>query len=505
MNIISHVKDSKIRRQVLLGVILIAALVVRCAFFSGGIRGSDAYAYAQYSYKMASCQYDPEKITDHYGFRYTVIAATALSYALAGVNDFSSSFFPFLFSLINIILIFKIGERIYNFETSLLACILLIFYPLDILYASFVGPDSFTPLLSSLAVLCYIIGTDNYRTTKNILFLIMSGFLIGLSTGARETSIFLYGVLVLFQISRRQNLTPILWITLGLGIPIITELAFYYIFGGNALLRIETLDQLKILIKNDYQESAGSLLYYPRMMFGFDLQGLATYGLTWWLTIGGLLLAYFKRDIRSLLPGIWFILPFLGLEFGVQSLKEMILISKNYNYLSLITPPAMLLSAYSLNNLFNWGYPAKKKPLFIAMLLICLIAMNLYGAYRITSNVKNDAAPYIAVANYLKDAPQEIIYVHHFRWPLFLNYFLRYDPAVEFRDINEISYNDIEKLSNAYVIFHERYLEADVIGRPFQHQPDYARFMKFPPSNWDKVVSFQGSPKYNSVNLYYAK
>lgn len=486
-------------------ILIIAAIIIRFIFFSGGIRGSDAYAYAQYSYEMASCQYDPGHVTDHFGFRYIVLATTALSYALFGVNDLSSSLFPFLFSIINIIIIFKIGEKLYDFKTSLLACILLTFYPLDILCASVVGPDSFTPLLSSLAILCYIIGIDNYQKTKNILFLIISGFVIGLSTGARETSIFLYGVLVLFQILRRQNLTPVFWITLGLGIPIITEMAFYYILNGNALLRIEILDQLKILIKNDYQESAGSLLYYPRMMFGFELQGLATYGLTWWLTIAGLLLAFVKKDLRNLLPGIWFILPFLGFEFGLQSFKEMILISKNYNYLALITPPAMLLSAYFLNNIFNLGYLAKKKPLFITILLICLSAMNLYGTYRITLNVKNDAAPYIAVANYLKNAPQKIIYIHHFRWPLFLNYFLRYDPSLQFRDMNEISYNNIDKISNTYVILHKRYLEADVIGRPFQHQPYYARYMDSPPSNWDKVMSFQGRPKYNSVNLYYAK
>ena len=488
-------------------ILIIAAIIIRFIFFSGGIRGSDAYAYAQYSYEMASCQYDPGNVTDHFGFRYIVLATTALSYALFGVNDLSSSFFPFLFSIINIIIIFKIGEKLYDFKTSLIACILLTFYPLDILYASVVGPDSFTPLLSSLAILCYIIGIDNYQKTKNILFLIISGFVIGLSTGARETSIFLYGVLVLFQILRRQNLTPIFWITFGLGIPIITEMAFYYIFSGNAFLRIETLDQLKILIKNDYQESAGSLLYYPRMMFDFELQGLALYGLIWWLTVAGVLLAYFRKDSRSLLPGIWFILPFLGFEFGLQSFKEMILISKNYNYLALITPPAMLLSAYFLNNLFNIGYLAKRQTLFITALLVCLSAMNLYGVHRVCLNVKNDAAPYIAVANFLKDKPHSIIYTHHFRWPLFLSYFFRYDPSVDFKTIEQFGRDETEKtISGSYLIFHKRYLEADTAGRPFQQLPWYARYAENPPpQRWTKVFNFEGKPKYNSVNVYYAK
>jgi len=32
-------------------ILIFTAFVVRCVFFNGGIRGSDAYAYARYSYE----------------------------------------------------------------------------------------------------------------------------------------------------------------------------------------------------------------------------------------------------------------------------------------------------------------------------------------------------------------------------------------------------------------------------------------------------------------------
>jgi hypothetical protein len=340
---------------------------------------------------------------------------------------------------------------------------------------------------------------------KNVVLLMTSGVIIGIAVSARETSIFLYGVLVLYHVLKRKNVAPIFWISIGACIPIIAEMTYYYIFTGNGFLRFEILDNLKIIIKQDYQKSAGSLLYYPRMMFGFELQGLATYGLTWWLTVSGLLLACIKRDSRNLLPSIWFILPFLGFEFGLQSFKEMIMISKNYNYLALITPPAMLLSSYFLNSVFKLSCRTKKRASFLLIILIGLGAMNLYGTYRLYLNVKNDAAPYIEVANYLRDSPSHTVYTHHFRWPLFLGYYLRYDPSYCFRIIDEVEHNNMNKISNAYIIFHKRYIEADTIGRPYYQKPFYAKYMQSPPRGWVKVLSFNGKPEYNSVVLYYAK
>ncbi|MBW6499460.1 MAG: glycosyltransferase family 39 protein [Bacteroidales bacterium] len=504
MSGIRHFLVTEHKRSIVIAIIFIA-VVVRCIFFSGGIRGSDAYAYAQYAYDISSNSYHLGNIADHFGFRYTVLIPTAISYALFGVNDVSSAIFPFLLSILNILIILKIGEKIYDFKTAVVAGIFMAFYPLDILTASVLGPDSFTPILSSLAILTYLIAIDNDLKNKTVVYFCLSGIMVGIAMGARETSIFIYGVLVFFHILKRCKWTPLLWITLGLGIPVIVEMTFYYISEGNAFLRTEILDQLKILIKNDYQESAGSLLYYPKIMFGFELQGLATYGLIWWFTVAGLLFAVVKKDYRNLLPGIWVVLPFLGFEFGVQSFKEMILVSKSYNYLALITPPAMLLSAYFLTNFFNRGYFAKHKPLYITAIFMCLVGMNLYGTYRIYWNVKDDAAPYIAVANYFKTESHKEIYVHHGRWPLFLKYFLRYDPSLQFRDMETISENVPDKIRNAYVIMHQRYLYADVRGRLFEKQPDYARYMNDPPANWEQVISFKGRPTYNDVNLYYAR
>ncbi len=241
-----------------------------------------------------------------------------------GVNDISASLFPILFSLLNVIVVFLIGEKLFDKKTALIGSILLIFYPLDVIHASFLGPDGFTPLFSSLVVYCYLIGEEKKHTAGHgALFYILSGFLIGLSVSARETSIFLFAVLLLHQIITRKKLTLIFWIFIGLAIPLIGEAAYYYLISGDPSLRLNVLDNLKWTIKSDYQKSAGSLLYYPKAMFGLSLEGWAVYGLTWWMVLAGLLLSGYKRDKHILLLAIWTVLPFLGFEFGLQSFKEM--------------------------------------------------------------------------------------------------------------------------------------------------------------------------------------
>jgi len=82
------------------------------------------------------------------------------------------------------------------------------------------------------------------------------------------------------------------------------------------------------LVKGADPDAIVSLLFYPKVMFGFDLTGWAFYGLTWWLVLMGLGLAFRQKDTRMLLPFFFLLIPFLGFEFGTQSLKEMIPIMK---------------------------------------------------------------------------------------------------------------------------------------------------------------------------------
>jgi 4-amino-4-deoxy-L-arabinose transferase-like glycosyltransferase len=499
--------DHKKSAWIAITLVIFCGLAVRAFLFNGGIRGSDAFAYAQYAHDIATSGYDISQIKNFYGFRYILLIPTALSYYLFGVNDISSSLFSLLCSLLNIVVIFVIAKRIFNLQTALLAAILLVFYPLDIASATLLGPDSAIPLLSSLAVLCYLMVDDEVDGSKRVYFFLFAGLFIGLSMSARLTSVFLYGVLCIDQVIRRRRAVPVLWILLGLMIPIAAEALYYYSLTDDALYRIHQIAHLAGLVKGLDPDAIVSLWFYPKVMFGFDLKGLACYGFTWWMVAAGFVWASSKRDGRVLFLAIWLLLPFLGFEFGTQSLNEMIPIMKNYNYLSLITGPAVIMAAYFL---VNFGeFLSSKVNLqhvsILAMLVIVIAGTNGYGAYRLSLNLKDDAAPYIVVADYLKIHQAKIVYTHHSRWPLFLNYFLRYPDNLDFRDLNKLTQTEMKRLSGAYIILHKRYLEADTAGRQYRGLPWYARYVDSSPSGWEGVLSVRGRPEYNNVTMYYVK
>jgi len=492
----------------LISILILLAFTVRFAYFVGGIRGVDAFAYALSAHDIMTGQYDVNSITTFYGFRYILLLPTALSYMLFGVNDISSSLFPFLCSLLNIAALFLIGEKIFNWKVALIGSVLLIFYPLDIISASLLGPDSCIPLFSSLAVLCYLTAEEKRtpdRSAKRALLYIAAGLFIALAISARLTSIFLYGVLILNQIRKPRWRSSLLWISVGLVIPLFVESIYYYLSTGDPIFSIHRVASLEVTVKGDAPHAIVSLWFYPLAMLGFDITGLASFGFIWWLTMAGLLLAWFKKEGKLLFPALWLVLPFCGFEFGTQSLKELIPIMKNYNYLSLTTTPAMLISAYFLEKITSSFFRTndKKKLSLLILILFSISCVNLYGAYRLYLIYANDAAPYVAVAHVLKQSPRHTIYIHHDRWSLFLKYFLKYDPSFAFRTMDDLTHNELENISNAYVVLHKRHLEADTPGRALSQLPFYAHYMDKPPHKWERLLSFEGKPKYNNVVLYY--
>lgn len=500
---LKYLQNHQYSRDICIGILLITAFLVRCIFFSGGICGGDAFAYARHAYDILSGQYDLNQIYGFYGFRYFVLLPTALSFICFGVNDIAASVFPFVFSLLNVFVVFSIAEKIFNRTIATISAILLIFYPLDIIQANVLSPDSFIPLLSSLAILFYIMAEEKSSfTSQRNLFLILSGMLIAFAYMSRVTSIFIFLALAIFQIYHKKY-KYLFWPTVGLFIPLAAETFYFYISTGDPFFEFHRITDPSIAytVKNDYDLS---LLYYPKIMFGLDLTGLAYFGLTWWLVVGGLILAWLKKDIKILFIAVCLIIPFFGFEFGFQSLEEGILIGKNYPYLSLMTGPAMIIGAYFLYHLQDFlRIEIKIKSFILLFTILILISMNLYGTYRLYANIRNDVTPYKIVADYLKKRPNSIVYTHHFRWPLSLGYFLKYDPSYKFMDLNNTDEADIKELSDAYVILNKRYIEADVIGRPISQDSFIARYAKSPPQGWKKCLSYSGKPSYNSVDIYY--
>ena len=94
--------------KLILFFIVLFGLLLRLMFFSG-MDLSDNLSYSRYAANL-----DKEIVPHTLAVRLGLIYATAFSYSLFGINDFSSVLFVLLTSMGSIILIFHFGKLLFN-------------------------------------------------------------------------------------------------------------------------------------------------------------------------------------------------------------------------------------------------------------------------------------------------------------------------------------------------------------------------------------------------------
>ncbi|MEJ2505882.1 MAG: glycosyltransferase family 39 protein [Ignavibacteriaceae bacterium] len=131
----------------LLSAIILAGILLRIYFYVGHIFSDDAY-YSYLSYTLLKGDF----AKDYLGYpifplRITYLSITALAYKIFGINECATIVFPFLLSIANMILTYKMVKLFTGNEiASILSLFLITFFPTDIIFATidFVDlPNSF--------------------------------------------------------------------------------------------------------------------------------------------------------------------------------------------------------------------------------------------------------------------------------------------------------------------------------------------------------------------------
>ena len=490
-------------RFIMLGVILVCAALIRILFFNGGIRGTDAYLYALHAYEMANGLYQIDSSLNYYALRFVLLLPVSLCYSLFGVNDISSALFPFVCSIASIIIIYILGEKLFDRKTAFVAGFLLAFFPLDIMTATILLTDSLLPFFAVISILFFILASEQKNFCLGNTYYFLCGISIYLATSVRITACLLFAVLVCHQILALRNNKTFSYrslgiVALGITLPYLAEVLYLYSYTGDLLFRIHQINSYGNMLSTQYEKSfIDSLLYYPKGMLGFNQEGLAHFGLTWWLALAGAAIAIRQKHPHLQLLSLWIFIPLAGyICIGV-----MIPQAVNYKLPSIFSPPAILLAAYFLCSV-TCSVLKKTSSIGLAVVMVCLIVINTYGAYRITQNIRDDDAPYIAVADALRESPCRDLYISPHRWPTFLGYYLRYNPCVRYHNLEMLSKDEMERLNKGTIILHNRYITLDPLFRTASEQPFYASYLDSPPSGWKEIFSYTGEPTYNSVVVY---
>lgn len=521
------------RKAIILGMVLLCAMLVRVALFGGGVRGSDAYAYAHQAYNIATGQYDVTVDNQYYGFRYAVLLPTALAYAWWGVGDWSSAFFPLLASLGTLLLIVWLGTILFDEQTGVFAGGFYVFFPLDLPAATLLGPDSFIPFLSVAAMLaCWLACGEQARSGRQVGWYLLSGLCIGLTMQARESSVLLLGSLACLILVRRVwSLKPLL-ILVGCMVPLAAEMAYYWAKTGDLLYRQSVIQQLNDLYALDaatatpsqtyFVGGPTSWAYYPAAMLGWDLGGLASFGFFIYAALAGIAVAVWRHELPRIVPLLaWIAVPLLYLEFGSVSLWRYVPLPKVPHYMSVISGAIVLLSAYGVVTFFRHADGLKWRPRLLSLsqwrmvglvlVITGLAGTSLYGTYRVRQNGQDDARPYERVTALVAADSSRPIYVTHPRWILFLNYHLRYQTGINYYSHHpdfsrgRLRYlTDLDVLDHgprAYVVLHDRYLGYDTVGKPIDRTAVMPDLMRQGLSAWRILADERGEPPYNSFKL----
>ncbi len=107
-------------------LIIAAGIIVRLYFSIGHIFSDDAY-YSYLSYTLLQGDF----AKDYLGYpifplRITFLSITALSFKIFGINEFATIVFPYLLSIANLILTYKLAKLFTgNVNVSLLSALLM--------------------------------------------------------------------------------------------------------------------------------------------------------------------------------------------------------------------------------------------------------------------------------------------------------------------------------------------------------------------------------------------
>jgi 4-amino-4-deoxy-L-arabinose transferase-like glycosyltransferase len=176
--------------------------------------------------------------------RITFLSITAISFNIFGINEFATIVFPFLLSIANLILTYKLAKLFTgDVNVSLLSTMLMAFFPTDIVFATIGFVDLPNIFFINLGI--YFL-YKSYKFSKNKLA-IVGGILFFISMQIKEniyyTAILLI-ILLAYLIVKNKNLNTQIVIGLLLIIlNIVIEGIVYLILHKDFLYRFTLLQQ----------------------------------------------------------------------------------------------------------------------------------------------------------------------------------------------------------------------------------------------------------------------
>ena len=394
--------------------IVVIAILIRIFFYVGHIFSDDAY-YSYLSYTLLKGDY----AKDYLGYpifplRITYLLVIAFTYKIFGINEFSTIIFPFLLSIANLILTYKIVKLfIGNESTAILAVLLTAFFPTDIIFASISFVDLPNAFFINLGI--YFL-YKSYKSGKYSQALI-GGFFFFVSMQIKENIYYIaISLLFLFIYLLIRNSKINLQILIGLVFILLNTVVegFIYLYLHN-----DFFYRLTVLRKNymysfyDFfpytaQKFSGSKNYWKNLfvqVFIINLKSILLRRFYLFIPFLAVIKSYFNLKKKEyVLLSYWFLSTFILLvAFTTSSTEYKPLDLQRSWYIYPLLMPTIILTALFINN-FKKFIQYSLITLYIAGGIIMCAHYEDY--FNKTSNDE--------LKSFLSTHPEETIYTDHF-------------------------------------------------------------------------------------------
>lgn len=504
-------------------LILIFALFLRLYFFVGIGYNDDSYYLETAGKIFKGYGYKPSRHI-FWDVRIGIIFPVVLMWKLFYISELSTSMFFILCSLGSILVSYLIGTEIFNKKVGLISAFLLSIFPLSVVYATQVGPDTPFQFTSGLALFLFIKSVKNKGKNKLILSF-FSGIFFGVSYLFHEMlplMIFLMFFYVVWQnklkkkkflhLFRKESLKNYFLLAGGFLLVFFLQVFYFYSVTGEWFFA----ERAKQYVFTHDKNSNSNLLWYPTTMFNLRstyfnwIHDVPLFGFTYYFVVLSIFYLIFKKSLKkSLFLIVWFLLFFAFLEYGLQffctKIMDYCLYGRNPRYLSVFSIPPLIL----LGSFLEFDKSNIKRTRFIIVIAFVTIT-SLFYCYQSSIFLGNGMNDIQEAAEFIETLPIKTIYVPDV-WSISkLKFFFKYNETFVNNlkvyqcfgiNCNDTYYDNGTYISDAYVISWLNPYTQIVTN-------NYPNFMKNPPEDWKllKTIKLENYGIFDEYDpkIYYA-
>lgn len=371
---------------VFLFVILFLAAYVRSKYFIGHGLGDDPiYSYTAWNMIRSGSVAIP--LTYGGNYRVGILGPLYLIFKYVGINDYTFSFFPFMASMGEVLLVFFLARRVFGGIAPYLAALIQAFSAFDVTFASTMTIDiPFSFFIASS--IYFFISADEQMGLKRLIYNVVAAFSLMWAYYVKINALGAIPVFAVISLIRWKRMKSHVLFALILGVFILTSFAFDFYVTGDPLNRLHVVKKAVPKPFFFYQVWNQYIVWmlnpspeYHNLFFGYHF----------WLLVPAALATLFFKSLRQS-AGLflaWFAFIFLIMEFMPQNISPYQVPTRFFRHTYVFVVPATLVSACFLSKLITSLYDIRARGKWLhlrnvalSLVLLALVVFLADGVHR---------------------------------------------------------------------------------------------------------------------------